>query len=526
MSVANMVRSTLGPRGMLKLIVNRKGERVVTNDGSTVLGGLTPQGPSSKILVNAAKEHRDNEGDGTTTLTVLIGELLQEADKLIFRGVHPHSIIQGFRKAHQAALRTLSSISQVARDGNIELQPELNTELIIKQGLLDGAGAGEKRVTRSTGGRACKMEIASTILSSKFSPLELKHLAGIAVDLSETAKSIDMIRVIKIHGGEVCDSSVSEGIILEGDVGPGQKTEWDAPRVLVVNTSLDADKIKVFGAKASVESVGDLVRIEEAEKQRMREKIEKISEHADIVVNRQLIYDYPTQEFTQRNKISIERADFSGVEMLAQVLGACVLSTFDSVSDADTGTCRKFRRVKDAGRVFLHFSGLPKSGACTLVLRGPSEEIVEEAHRSIIGVVRVLLKLREEGAQEKKEEKAAPVRFVYGGGSAECAVGYGCPAETESERAYFRALLGIPRALAENAGLSPIDALDELRKHVLEGRSTYGVGLEGVECMHNLGVKEPARLKESIWTRASETAEMLIRCDGIIRCRPRERVRE
>ncbi|KAI5170851.1 T-complex protein 1 subunit beta [Nematocida sp. LUAm3] len=475
-TASNMIKSTLGPRGMLKLLYSLNGQPILTNDGATILKSIVPNGPSAKLVINAAEEHGKNEGDGTTTLTILTGELLQEADRLIFKGTHPYRIIEAYRKAHAKAISKLRELAQ--KDQSVET----------------------------------KLSLAKTTLSSKFSPIELEDLSKIAVQLSELVTDIEMMKMIQIVGGEITDSTVEEGILLECDIGPGQKTRVENPRVLVVNTALDTDKVKIFGAKSAVTSPKDLEQLETAERRRMSEKVERISQHGDVIVNRQIIYDYPTQEFTKREKVSIERADFSGVEMLAKVLDATILSTFDKVEEKDIGKCSLFERVRIGDRAFSRFSGLPCKGACTVVLRGPSKELLEEAERSLIGAVKVLLSHNDQ--------------YVCGGGSAEAAAACSIDSETEGERAFSRALLEITRTLAENAGHSSDATIDEIIRKNKEGIFTWGVGAEKAEDMEKKGVRESLRLKEIIWTRAAEAAEVLLRCDGIIRCKPRERAHE
>lgn len=475
-AVSNMVKSTLGPRGMLKMLCTEKGEPVITNDGATVLKHLPANTPSAKILINSAQEHGEKEGDGTTTLTVLTGELLQEADKLIFKGVHPYKIIDAYRKAHKEAIGHLRSLAQRYRT------------------------------------KEEKLSLAKTTLSSKFSPLELEKLAALALAIAETVSEIEMVNLVKIQGGEVASSYIEDGLLLECDVGPGQKTAFERPRVLIANTPMDTDKVKIFGAKASLTSSKELVELEEAEKKRMAAKVEQMSQHADIIVNRQIIYDYPTQEFTKKGKISIERADFTGVEMLARVLNGSVLGTFDNVSPSDLGHCAAFSRVRLGGRAFVRFSGVPHQGAATVVLHGPSKEILAEAERSLIGAVKVLMNTTEE--------------YVYGGGSMEAAVSCLLQPESEAERAFGRALLEVTRTLAENAGHASEETVSAILRQNREGHRSFGVGPDGPACMSRAAVTESLRLKEIIWGKAAETAEMLLRCDGIIKCRPRERARE
>ncbi|KAI5189203.1 T-complex protein 1 subunit beta [Nematocida minor] len=477
-TASGMVKSTLGPRGMLKLLYTQRGEPIITNDGATVLKNTVPNGASAKILINSAAEHSAKEGDGTTTLTVLTGELLHEADKLIFKGMHPYKVITEYRKAHKKALLKLREISKISATDDADN----------------------------------RLFLAKTTLSSKFSPIELEALSSLALDISKRVDSVEMVNIIKIPGSELSSSYIHPGLLIESDVGPGQKHKVANPKVLIANTSMDADRVKIFGAKATVSSPADLERIEAAENERMAKKVEIMAESADVIVNRQIIYDYPTQEFTRRGKVSIERADFTGVEMVAKVLKGTILSTFESVQESDLGRCEMFERVSIHGRVFCAFTGLPDTGACSVVIRGHTKEMLEECERSLIGAVKVLL-------MNKKDE------YVPGGGSAEAAVSFLLQAETEGERAYARALMEVVRILADNAGLSS-EVVDKITEKVAAGEYSYGVGETGAECMNSKKVKESLRLKEIVWSRAAETAEMLLRCDSNIKCRPRERVHE
>lgn len=498
-TAAGLVRSTLGPKGQLKLFYNNRNEPVLSNDGATILERANPNGPAAKLLMNAAREHGINQGDGTTTLALLIGELLQEADRLIFKGAHPSKIIKAFRSAHKA------SVEKIRQMGN-----DLKNRKIIT--------ATDKEYL---------LQLAKTTLSSKFPPGDLDHLAGLALSVSKRVSQIEMLNVIEVPGGEVSESALHQGLMLECDIGPAQKEQIDNPRVLVVNTHLDSDKVKVFSAKASVTSPGALAQLESAERERVARKIQRMCEHADVIISRQIIYDYSAQEFTKRGCVSIERADFQGVEMAVSLLNARILSTFEDITPADIGRCKRFQRIKThLGRSFVSFEGVPGTGAATLLLHGPSKEIVQEAKRAVIGAVKVLLKAKDRAQEEA--DRSAP--FVYGGGAAEVFAASGLlqGAETEGERAFARALLQVPRALLENSGVSsPEDALDALLKKHREGCPTWGVSRDGdPKCMEQEKVLESLALKESVWGRAAEAAEVLLRCDGIIWCKPRERARE
>lgn len=270
-AVADLVKTTLGPKGMDKILQSvgdptRARAITVTNDGATILKSIHVDNPAAKILIDISKTQDEEVGDGTTTVAVLAGEFLREAEKLVQQKIHPQIIIQGWRLARDAARKTLI---ESAMDNS------LNEEKF----------------------REDLKNIAMTTLSSKLLLQDRDHFANLAVEAVLRLKgsgNLDYIKLIKKTGGTLKDSFLADGFILEKTISTGCPKRKENPRIMVANTPMDHDKIKIFGSKVRVDSMMKVAEIEEAEKMKMKRKVEKILAHKpDVFINRQLIYNYP-----------------------------------------------------------------------------------------------------------------------------------------------------------------------------------------------------------------------------------------
>lgn len=273
-----------------------------TNDGATILKSIPVDNPAAKIIVDTSKTQDIEVGDGTTSVAVFAGELLREAEKLIAQKLHPQLIIRGYRKAIGAA-----------RDALLKMSLDHSSDPVaFRQDLIN---------------------IAETTLSSKILSSCKQHFAELAVDAVLRLKGntdLSCIQIVKKVGGAMQDSYLEKGFVLDKKIGVGQPKRIENARILVANTALDTDKIKIFGARVRVDGVEKLAEIEQAEKQKMKNKVEKILKHnCNVFISRQLIYNFPEQLFTAAGVMAIEHADFEGVERLALVLGAEITSTFD-----------------------------------------------------------------------------------------------------------------------------------------------------------------------------------------------------
>ncbi|RKO91757.1 chaperonin Cpn60/TCP-1 family, partial [Blyttiomyces helicus] len=286
-AVGDLVKSTLGPKGMDKILQSvGSGDIMVTNDGATILKSIALDNAAAKVLVNISKVQDDEVGDGTTSVCVLASEILREAEKLVGQKIHPQTIIDGYRIASAAAYTAL----EASAIDNSQNKEQFRKDLI---------------------------NIARTTLSSKVLSQNKDYFATLCVDAVLRLKgstNLDNIQIIKKHGGKLTDSYLDEGFILDKKIGVNQPKRMENAKILVANTPMDTDKIKIFGARVRVDATGKLAELERAEREKMKAKVEKIKAHGiNCFVNRQLIYNWPEQLFADAGIMAIEHADFAGV---------------------------------------------------------------------------------------------------------------------------------------------------------------------------------------------------------------------
>ena len=367
--------------------------------------------------------------------------------------------------------------------------------------------------------------IAMTTLSSKLLLNDRQHFADLAVTAVLRLKgsgNLDYIKLIKKTGGTLKDSFLADGFILEKSISTGCPKRTENARVMVANTPMDHDKVKIFGSKVRVDSMFKVAEIEEAEKQKMRKKVDKIIAHKpDVFINRQLIYNFPEQIMAEHGIMVIEHADFDGTERLAAVLGAEILSTFDNPEKAKLGTCSLIEEIMIGEDKVLKFSGTSAGEACSIVLRGSGSHILDEAERSLHDVICVLI-------QAVKNH-----RVIYGGGNSEIRMSLAVEELAKSVKgkqalaihAYAQALKQLPTIISDNAGYDSAELVQNLLSEIYGGNLTAGLNMfKGtVDDMKTLGVTECLRVKEQALLSASEAAELILRVDEIIRCAPRRR---
>ncbi|GAT27167.1 T-complex protein 1 subunit beta [Aspergillus luchuensis] len=480
-AVGDLVKSTLGPKGMDKILQSAStGDILVTNDGATILKSIALDNAAAKVLVNISKVQDDEVGDGTTSVTVLAAELLREAEKLVNRKIHPQTIIEGYRIASKAALEALEKAA-VDRSADMEsFRKDLHA-------------------------------IARTTLSSKVLAQDRDQFAALACDaVLRLRGSTDLshIQIIKKAGGKLSDSYLDEGFILDKKIGVNQPKRLENAKILVANTAMDTDKVKIFGARVKVESTGKLADLEKAEREKMKAKVERIKAHGiNCFVNRQLIYNWPEQLFTEAGIMSIEHADFDGVERLALVTGGEIASTFDHPDQVKLGQCDVIEEVIIGEDTLIKFSGVAAGQACTIVLRGATEQLLDEAERSLHDALAVL-------SQTVKDP-----RVTLGGGCAEMVMSKAVEQAAQNTTgkkqlavdAFAYALKQLPTILADNAGLDSSDLVTRLRQAINNGMTSSGLDLltpgGGIADMRELGVVESYKLKKAVVSSASEAAE-------------------
>jgi len=471
-----------------------QGQITITNDGATILKSIHIDNAAAKVLVEISKTQDDEVGDGTTSVVVLAGELLREAQKLMDKRVHPMTIIDGWRLATDIARKALISSAV----------DTINDKAKLRQAMVD---------------------VAQTTLSSKILSSDKNKFAELAVDAVLRlggSTDLELIQVIKKPGGSLQHSYLEEGYLLNKKIGIGQPKRIENAKILIANTPMDTDKVKIYGSRVRVSSMNDVAEIEAAEKQKMKDKCLKIVDHGiNVFINRQLIYNYPESIFASHGVMAIEHADFDGIERLAAVLDGEICSTFDHPELVKLGGCAVIEEVMVGEDKMIRFGGVKGGAACSIVLRGASMHVLDEAERSLHDALAVLSQMARKG------------RIVYGGGCSESLMANAIDKEVPSVagkkqlamEAFSRALRQLPATVADNAGYDAADIVANLRTAHAKGDIRAGIDISdgSVGDMTKLGVCESFELKEHVLLAAAEAAEMILRVDDIIKCAPRER---
>jgi len=496
MAISDLVKTTLGPKGMDKILQSMgRGEQVsVTNDGATILKSIYVDNPAAKVLIEISKVQDSEVGDGTTSVVVFAGELLRQAEILINMKIHPMTVIAGFREACAVARTALEERAQSNKSNEEQFRKDL-------------------------------MNVARTTLSSKILTQDKNHFAELAVDAVMRLKgypNLEYIHIIKKPGGTLKETFLDEGFILDKKIGVGQPKRMENAKILVANTAMDTDKIKIYGARVRADSMMKVAEVEAAEKDKMREKCKNIIDHGiNCFINRQLIYNFPEQIFADAGIMAIEHADFDGIERLALVTGGEITSTFDKPDQVQLGECKLIEEIMIGEDRMIHFSGVAKGEACTIVLRGASTHLLDEAERSLHDALCVL------------QATILEPRVIPGGGCPEMIMSKAVDElaqRTPGKKAlamesYAKALRTIPAIISDNAGLDSTELVSQLRAcHAVPG-SRMGIDvLKGaVGDMQECGIFESFKVKQQVVLSGTEAAEMIIRVDEIVKCAPRQR---
>ncbi|XP_060593002.1 T-complex protein 1 subunit beta-like [Ruditapes philippinarum] len=475
-AIGDLVKSTLGPKGMDKILqsMGRSDRIQVTNDGATILRSIGVDNPAAKVLVDISKTQDDEVGDGTTSVVVLASELLREAETLVSKRIHPQTIISGWRMATDEARKALKNF---AKDHG-------NDATKFRQDLIN---------------------IARTTISSKILTQYKEMFAELAVKAVLRLKgsgNLDAIQIIKKLGGGLQDSYLDEGFLLDKKIGVNQPKRIENAKILVANTPMDTDKIKVFGSKVKVDAISKVADLELAEKEKMKDKVAKILKHGcNVFINRCIyLLLYLMYYFLK---------------------GGEIYSTFDNPESCKLGHCDVIEEIIIGEDRLIKFSGVKMGEACTVILRGATQQILDEAERSLHDALCVL-------TQTVKETKT-----VYGGGSSEMLMSDAVSKlaaktpgkEAVAMEAYAKALRMIPATIADNGGYDSAQLVSELRAIHTEGKHTFGINMDEGEVgdMEKLGITESFQVKRQVLLSASEAAEMILRVDDIVKAAPRQR---
>ena len=489
--ISEVVKSCLGPRGMDKMLVDSMGDVTITNDGATILKDIEVQHPAAKMIVEISKTVDNEVGDGTTSAVVLAGALLSNAEDLIDKGVHPIVIVDGYRKAAAQAQKILNKIS-------IKIEPTDITALV---------------------------KIARTSMASKLVSYESLALAGLLVDaLLQVAEKteegkykvdIDNVKVEKKTGGSLEDTALVSGVILDKEVvHSGMPRRVENARIALVNSPLEIEKTQ-FEAKINIEKPEQIKMFLDEETKMLKEMVEKISNSgANVLVCQKGIDDVAQAYLARAGILAVRRVKESDITKLAKATGARVVTGLDELSAEDLGAADvvEERKVEEDKWVFVEGCKNPK--AVTVLIRGGSQRVIDEAERSTHDAIMVIKDVLEKPA------------VVGGGGAVEEELSHQLiewsntlsGREQLAARKYAEALESIPLTLAENAGFDTLDIQAELREKHGAGKIWYGVDVlgSGVQDLYNKGVIEPASVKEQIIKSATECSCMILRIDDVI----------
>ena len=488
--IAEIVKSSLGPRGMDKMLVDGMGDVTITNDGATILKELDIQHPAAKMMVEISKTTDQEVGDGTTSSVILAGALLENAEDLISKDVHPTIIVDGYRKALLQALKILAKVS-------IKVKPSERVSLI---------------------------KIAKTSMLTKLVGKESNFLSEIIVDalLQVSEKDgevykvdLDDVKVEKKPGRSIKDTSLIQGIVLDKEVvHSGMPNSITNGKIVLLNSALEIEKPE-FDAKINISDPTQMKAFMDEENSLLRGMVDKIiATGANTLICQKGIDDIAQHYLAKENILAVRRVKQSDMEKLAKATGGQIIANLEEITKSDLGNAGlvEQRSIEDDKWVFVEKAKNPK--AVTLLIRGGTQRIVDEAERSIHDALSVV-----KDVIEKPE-------IVAGGGAPEAYVSFELGKwsnklsgrEQLAVRKFADALESIPVTLAENAGLDPIDIKVELKSALSRGDTQSGIGVleGGIRNMKDLDVFEPTAVKEQIIKSATEVASMIIRIDDVI----------
>ncbi len=489
-TVAQAVRTTLGPRGMDKMLVDSMGDVVITNDGATILKEMDIEHPAAKMMVEIAKTQDEEAGDGTTTAVVLAGELLTKAEELLNQEIHPTVIVSGYQMAAQKAQEILNAIA-------IPVSEE--DEALLKKIAITAMS--------SKGTQAA---------SERLAELSVKAVKKVAEREGDKIKvDIDNIKIEKVSGAGIADSQLIDGIIIDKErAHPGMPKLVKNARIALIGEALEHKKTEV-DAEISITSPEQLKAFLDEEEKILKGKVEKIKQcGANVLVCQKDIDDIAKHYLAKAGIYAIKQVKKSDIEKLAKASGGRIIQTVAELSESDLGEAEivEERKIGDKTLTFIEKCKNPR--AVSLLLRGGTEHVVDETERAVHDALRVV--------SVTLEDK----KIVAGGGAPEVEVAlrlrnYAATIGGRQQlaiEAFADAMEIIPRSLSENAGLDPIDNLVELRSQHERGNKTAGLDVftGKVVDMLQQNVVEPLRVKTQAIKSASETANMILRIDDVL----------
>jgi thermosome len=489
--IGEVLKTTLGPKGMDKMLIDSLGDITITNDGAAILKEIDVEHPAAKMMVEIAKTQDDMVGDGTTTAVVLASELLKKAEELLDQNIHPIILVSGYRKASQKAIEVLNKIA----------------------------------IPLDVNDRKTLLKVALTSMSSKAVGAAREHLAEISIDAvkqiaeqrgDKTIADIDNIQLIKKTGKSLIETQLIRGIIIDKEVvNPGMPKIKENAKIALLESALEIEKTEI-SAEIRIKDPSQMKAFLDQETDMMKGMVTKIkASKADVVFCQKGIDDMVQHFLSKEGIMAARRVKESDMEKLARATGGRIISGLDDLKPADLGMAGlvEERKIGDDKMIFVEKCKDPHSVA--ILVRAGLERMVDEAERAMIDSLSVISDVIENN------------KIVAGGGAVEIEVAkelrkYATKVggrEQLAVEAFAEAVEVIPRTLAENAGLEPIDILVELRsKHDTQDGKNIGINVFTGKLQNSIdnGVIEPLVVKEQAIKSAAESAAMILRIDDII----------
>ena len=491
-TIAEIVRSSLGPRGMDKMLVSSIGDITITNDGATILKEIDVEHPAAKMMVEISKATDSEVGDGTTSTVVLAGSLIEKAEELINKQVHPTVVVDGFKKASQKSIDTLREIA-------VKVNPQ----------------------DRDFLNKIARISMASKIVSANS-----QHLSSIVVDaalavsekIAEDDKfkiDIDNIKVEKKAGGSVQDTQIIHGLVLDKEVvHGGMPKQVHNAKIALVNSALEIEKTE-FDAKLNINTPDQMQRFLDEENKMLKSMVDKISKAgANVVLCQKGIDDIAQHYLAKSGIMAVRRIKESDMSKISKATGSRMVTNIEELTANDLGSADlvEERKVETDKWVFVEGCKNPK--AVSILVRGGSQRVVDEAERSVHDAMMAV-----------KDVVEYPYA-VIGGGASEAIVSYTIRewSNSLSGRAqlavekFADGIETIPLVLAQNAGMDPLDTQVQLRAKATTSKPKYGIDVLNAKVadLSAKDVYEPLAVKEQVINAATEAACMILRIDDVI----------
>ena len=488
--VAELVKTSLGPRGLDKMLVDSLGDVTITNDGATILKEIDAQHPAAKMMVEISKTIDTEVGDGTTSSVIFAGALLEKAEKLLEKDVHSTVIIDGYQAASEKALELLAKLAKT-------IKPDDRESLI----------------------KIAKTSMQSKLVSENSVPLSKLSVDAILkiaeIDGDKYSVDLDNLKVEKKAGGSIDDTSLISGIVLDKEiVHSGMPTKIEKARIALVNAALEVEKTEM-SAEIRISDPTQMQLFLEEENRMLKSMVDKIhSIGANVLICQKGIDDISQHYLSKHGILSVRRVKESDMTKLAKATGGRITTNLDDISTNDLGSAEIVHQKKVESDKWVFIEGCKNPRSVTILIRGGSQRVVDEADRSIHDALMVVKDVVEKPS------------IVAGGGSPEAYLAtelneWSGGAEGREQLAikqYAEAFESIPLTIAENAGMDPIDTLISLRANQSSGKQTVGINAkEGkIGNMFSLDIVEPLAVKEQIIKSATEAACMILRIDDVI----------